>query len=747
MNTRHMEASMGRHGAAVAFAAACSTIIGNAAWAIPIIVNDAYHYVENRSPNTAGFSAGVLDVFGASTVIPNGGAGTTGFATQGARTRTLFWAGGTTTLNEFSRNITFNPARTDAWTLNFANGPDTRTVRTPTITSASVLPFAQNVTISGSGLRPTFNWTIPIGAPVNAIRLQVLDLEQLRIGGSADFIHNVNLPPNVTSFTVPSVFSSGKTLETGHRYSFALSLFDTRDNTAVVPNRNILSRSRSFFDFVPAVDPIPNDPSTRPGPASLALVSVNSLMDLTKPTIVLTHGWQPTGSYNPAVTPLTELLNATKATLLCETGTCSANILSYQWEDAYQPLLNPWGPRFATQNMGTQLATNLKTLLGPDYSQNIHLVGHSFGTLVNSYAASALNNTFSGNKFAVDQLTFLDPPLRDLGGALRLSAGTYHDILPTGTVQYVDNYFGNLPFPLAFGAPIFGAAPNVLILNGGELVPFTTHGGVHSKFYADRILDKNGTWTTAVLAARYATRPEPKAWSSDGLLKTVIGVTTEFALNAWRSIANTAEEVKEYAFDVAGKVYRVVVDASNAVIKKSSEIATSAITVVGDTATAIIETASAIVSSTGRKVLSWLHLKESSPVMIGRELTVPVGTESLTFDFDFLNVGDGDWLTVHFGGELLWSFIGTDFLGDIMKATIALPEFAGQSGTLFITLNSTGDRNADVLIGNIAFSSYATNTSSSSVPEPPSVALLLIAFASLLVRRQRKLSLPRTRRG
>jgi len=268
----------------------------------------------------------------------------------------------------------------------------------------------------------------------------------------------------------------------------------------------------------------------------------------------------------------------------------------------------------------------------------------------------------------------------------------------------------------------------------------TDEPNIHSRFYADRVLDKNGLWTTAVLADRYAARPAPTEWTSgEGFVEIIKRVSTELitgavglATNAWRSIVNTAQEVKEYAFDVAGKLYRVVVDATNTVIRKSEEILITSITVVGDTATAIFNAGASNISAIGNSVLIFLRLKESSPVMVGRELTVPVGASSLSFDFDFLNLGDGDWLTVFFEDRLLWSFTGTDFFGDEMRAVIDISEFAGQSGMFYFTLNSVGDRNADLLISNIEFSSYIA--AGAEVPEPSSSALVLAALVMLLAR-------------
>ena len=122
--------------------------------------------------------------------------------------------------------------------------------------------------------------------------------------------------------------------------------------------------------------------------------------------------------------------------------------------------------------------------------------------------------------------------------------------------------------------------------------------------------------------------------------------------------------------------------------------------------------------------------------MIGRAVTVPANASSLTFDFDFLNVGDGDWLTVYFEERLLWSFTGTDFFGDSMHAVVDISDFAGEKGVLYLTLNSAGSRNADLLVSNIEFSSYSASIA--VVPEPSTGARTFVALVMLILSSRKR---------
>jgi hypothetical protein len=71
-------------------------------------------------------------------------------------------------------------------------------------------------------------------------------------------------------------------------------------------------------------------------------------------------------------------------------------------------------------------------------------------------------------------------------------------------------------------------------------------------------------------------------------------------------------------------------------------------------------------------------------------VTIPSNAALLTFDFAFANEGDGDSLTVHFNGTLLWSYRGNAFSGsDPVQGAISVRALAGQTGRLLFTLQWT----------------------------------------------------------
>ena len=135
-----------------------------------------------------------------------------------------------------------------SWHLEFTNPNSLYTpssADTPTIIGAAILPFANSVTISGSGNAPRFDWTIPSGYGIDQSQILIWDLEthdliatQLNTG---------------TSYQVPPSLN----LQQNHRYSIQITLVDLRNLAVAAFPANILSQSRSFFDFtlLPAGSP------------------------------------------------------------------------------------------------------------------------------------------------------------------------------------------------------------------------------------------------------------------------------------------------------------------------------------------------------------------------------------------------------------------------------------------------------------------------------------------------------------
>jgi hypothetical protein len=113
-------------------------------------------------------------------------------------------------------------------------------------------------------------------------------------------------------------------------------------------------------------------------------------LDPTKMTVVLTHGWVP--SWSPGFpdwpTKMALAMNAKGISAF-------ANIVAWDW---HQAATTSWPPPWnVTPDQGVHLGQVLYQLLGSGYSQPIHFLGHSLGTLVNAEAANYLTGAVPGN--------------------------------------------------------------------------------------------------------------------------------------------------------------------------------------------------------------------------------------------------------------------------------------------------------------------------------------------------------------
>jgi hypothetical protein len=123
---------------------------------------------------------------------------------------------------------------------------------------ATPTPFVQNVSYSvnaqaGGILTPTFNWSQAAGYTPGAQRIQIW---QLNANGPSTQIFGSTLAGSATSFAVPTTFADlfgqPTSLQVGARYAIDIESLTLRNpGSSVTGNDNVLSRSRSFFDFTP----------------------------------------------------------------------------------------------------------------------------------------------------------------------------------------------------------------------------------------------------------------------------------------------------------------------------------------------------------------------------------------------------------------------------------------------------------------------------------------------------------------
>jgi hypothetical protein len=175
--------------------------------------------------------------------------------------------------NFCAKSATFTAARLNgSWQVQLANGTTTAKFNLPSVGNipGQAVAFPKNVTIMANTPSatnpngdPTISWTLPNGTSPNAFRVNIYDKSVILANGTADTISSTNISPTATSFT-PTI-----ALKPGGSYAIGFQVILTRDGQDLPlnsGNRDILSRSNSFFDFSPP----------KPGsPPSIALPSID----------------------------------------------------------------------------------------------------------------------------------------------------------------------------------------------------------------------------------------------------------------------------------------------------------------------------------------------------------------------------------------------------------------------------------------------------------------------------------------
>lgn len=106
---------------------------------------------------------------------------------------------------------------------------------------------------------------------------------------------------------------------------------------------------------------------------------------VSRPTIILSHGWLSSVENWPT-------LMASR--IRNRLGPNSANILAWDWNvEADGSLV---GRIDVAAVQGEHLGAKLRQELGDNYSNHLHFIGHSFGTIVNAYACDYLHGRIKG---------------------------------------------------------------------------------------------------------------------------------------------------------------------------------------------------------------------------------------------------------------------------------------------------------------------------------------------------------------
>jgi hypothetical protein len=467
--------------------------------------------------------------------------------------------------------------------------------------------------------------------------------------------------------------------------------------------------------------PNPAPPASQPAPGQATWMG---RIDPTLPTFVITHGWQPFEIYNQAppewVTKMgLEIFNRLeKSNYPPRINGQRANIIFFTWPEAYTFTLFPFSEvdltfingytallyaSSYTHSQGARLNSELQRLLGPSYSGDLHFIGHSLGTIVNSYAIERFPHS------GMTQFTVLDAPLK----FTLYSPLFFAEHLGSANVDWVDNYIATnaLPLPPGVGDNIGGAAPS-----GGRRVP-TNHTGIHDQ-YLGTITDdttREGFYNSEILgpAGGFPTRPAPQIWRASFSADDV-----DLILDLGAHLP----EITSEGFRLLQGGVRQAADTVRGAVRESIHLLTNFF---GGSNSILDERAR---TSAADALVAGLAAGDAA---ISIDVVVPTDANSLTFDYRFPGVAPGDWLAVTFNNVLLYSFpadLGAQ--ADFVKAEIPIGSIAGKAGIMIVAVHSTSATQTEVALSNFQFSTI--KSSQNPAPVTPSVPIANGAIIGLV---------------
>lgn len=444
------------------------------------------------------------------------------------------------------------------------------------------------------------------------------------------------------------------------------------------PGMQFVSLESATLSLPPVISSLP--PTLAPSPIRIQGNIRN--FDNSKPTVVITHGWQPGETDDPL---WVTRMGADIRKALPDSS--DVNIIEAYWDGAKTHGPTPSELRSAAAQVGYQgavLAAHLRGL-SDSFEAGIQFIGHSLGSHVNAYATRSLTD----GGYNVDQFTILDRPfgtgvpvdsIFPIGGDV--DGDMFRTLLVRGGVTWVDNYYGNdAYFPPAVGAKF---RPEVTALN--VLYDGADHSDVHERYKATigtlEPCGSGGGFACSIAIASQL-RLEEEKWNPGVVRRRPSGDPVIIDPIDWLTF--------------------------NCIINNFAHSA---------------------------------DCTEGSPAFLWKEdFVLAAGSEYLTFDFKWISLGDGDWMSVFFDDTLLYQFMGTAFSGSdyLNSGIIPIHDLAGRTGRLVFALSSVGDANANFSIKNILI--FSTE-GAAAIPEPGNWTMMIAGFgligASLRVRRRKE---------
>jgi hypothetical protein len=464
-------------------------------------------------------------------------------------------------------------------------------------------------------------------------------------------------------------------------------------------------------------------------------------VDPNQMTIILTHGWIPLKPFPLSLTEapffvpngVEDWPTTMAAQLRSENST--ANIVAWNWESAAKSLVtDPKQAGGQTPYEGTLLGQALLNSLGSDYSKPIHFIGHSFGTLVNAYAANYLQGAnFAGEPISPTpwpaanmQMTLFDEAevgankdfslnsqdLDDLANANVniLTASPYYHPLPK-QFAWADNYVS------AVGILQSNAA-NVILINGFPnnapdpetwFYDFAAFHGYPVSWYEDTILEDGAS----LMGFRWSF--ETGGWFSQAPTNGSVFLQTDDGLGlsalTWHDGTNFVNQrIQSYHSGLATAVNNQV----PGLVSANGSVNGQIVGALPAFDSVILYFANGSSSSSQSQVrvrpLGLSANDESGnavvPAYAWLSLFIPTNAISMSFDY----VIQGDWqddsLAAALSGTNVLSIAGNTIQTNVTfsSGSIDVSAFAGQTNEFFIGIVGGTSTNAQLTVENLAFS-------------------------------------------
>lgn len=477
-------------------------------------------------------------------------------------------------------------------------------------------------------------------------------------------------------------------------------------------------RTRSVTANIQIIGESVSNPSIDKGQFSLWSLDHEAIRpDL--PTVILTHGWQLFDKYDEfgpqGFRKMAEKIRAA----ISSTSPC--NILLFSWESAHQSFPSHAAPY--VQYAGLSLASELRRVLGAEYAQKMHFIGHSLGCFVSSFAIKYMSDfnyfprlpTTKGSRIV--QLTLLDPAFNIAIGPdsfVGWSACRLQEVLKEERlIAAVENYYATEG--LGSGGPITNSGPglNGTRLSGLELgSDDNKHSAVWSTWYQGTIgnssytREKGGFNNSIVLESSntnsgWSWLARERRWEPEASCVPEPGFLKRISVDIVESIQRNGERAHDG--------FKLMLDSVSGSIEETQDLVQG---VLSKTQDLILSPFQA--EDPERKLFRKSLAKQggrdlsSGELIIRSAIKLPRKSNNIRITGKRINEADQGVLAVLFGGELI-QVVGLDYfpVSEFRELNVSLLRHRNRTGLLEMVLKGENGKGTHLRISSVEIDSEA----------------------------------------